>query len=316
MFTIDVSFVNGYKTNILMLSQQKNARLFGKSRVEVQNSESDFYERIGSVDAQDVVGRHGDTPNMEVPHSRRRVSLEDAEFGTMLDNFDKIRLLIDPQNSYVQAAVMSLSRKKDAIFIAAALGNAYSGKTGSTAVALPTSQKLAAFDGATTTGVNINVETLVAIKGKFWSNEAIMEGEGLYLALASSQFQALLNNTKVTNVDYASVKALVNGEVNTFMGFTFIHSELLPRSAANVTYTVTDGTVGAGTGTITAAKSRRCIAWAAEGMISVSGIGGYDLKVNIGPDAAKKFHPRIYACHSVGATRLEEVKVVEVICSE
>ena len=44
----------------------------------------------------------------------------------------------------------------------------------------------------------------------------------------ASQLQALLGTTEVTSTDYNSVKALVNGEVNTFLGCKFI---LIPTRA-------------------------------------------------------------------------------------
>lgn len=311
-FQITTAFVEGYKSSILMLSQQKEARLFSKARMELQNSEADFYERIGSVDAQDVVGRHGDTPIMNTPHSRRMVTLSDAEFGDMVDKLDKIKLLIEPENAYAKAAVMAMNRKKDDRFIEAALGNAYAGKDGSTVVALPSTQKIAAFDGSTTTGVNLNVKTLIRVRGKFWEGE-IDEMIPLNFACSSSQLESLLNEEKLTSGDYATIKALVAGEVDYYMGFNFIRTQMLPQSATDITYTVTNGLVGAGTGTITAAKSRRCIAWAEDGMISAIGL---DTNVEIAKRADKRFGVQIYAVQSVGCTRLEDEKVVEVDCSE
>lgn len=311
-FEITTAFVEGYKNNIYMLSQQKETRLFNKARQESQNSEADFYERIGAVDAVEVTGRHGDTPIMNTPHSRRMVTLSDAEYGDMIDKLDRVRLLIEPQDAYVQAAVMALNRYKDDIFIAAALGNAASGKTGTTLVALPSTQKVACFDGTTTTGVNLNVETLRKVKAKFWSNE-VDDMIPLHMAVTGSQLESLLGEEEVTSSDYNTIKALVAGEVNSFMGFSFTQIERLVRSATDITYTVTNGVVGAGTGTITAANSRRCIAWAEDGMLSSTGM---DISVNVGPRADKRYGTQVYVVESVGAVRMEEVKVVEVDCSE
>ena len=44
----------------------------------------------------------------------------------------------------------------------------------------------------------------------------------------------LLNEQKVQDIDYNTVKALAAGEINTFMGFKFIRVELLPRLAAQI----------------------------------------------------------------------------------
>ena len=73
--TIDTAFINTYKSNVIMLAQQKGSRLKMCVRNESQKSEADFYERIGAVDAQDIVNRHGDSPIMNTPHSRRMVNM-------------------------------------------------------------------------------------------------------------------------------------------------------------------------------------------------------------------------------------------------
>ncbi len=311
-FQITTAFVETYKTNIYMLSQQMGSRFQGLSRMESQAAETDFYERVGAVDAQIITSRHGDTPILNTPHSRRALTLVDAEYGDMIDKMDRVRLLIRPDDAYVKAAVWAIGRQKDDQFIEAALGNAYSGKRGTTPVALPNTQKVACFDGATTTGVNLNVQTLRKVQEVFDSND-VDPSLKRYFAYTSSQKQSLLGETEVTSADYNTIRALVAGEVNTFMGFEFIRSERLPRSATNVTYTVTDGTVGAGTGTITAAQSRRCFAWAEDGLVQATGL---DTFVRIQERADKRFATQIYVAQSCGATRLEEEKVVEVICAE
>jgi len=77
---IPVAFVEGFKASIYMLAAQKNSRLFATGTQESQSSKTDYYERIGNVDAVDITTRHGDTPIIDVPHSRRACTLKDAEF--------------------------------------------------------------------------------------------------------------------------------------------------------------------------------------------------------------------------------------------
>lgn len=49
----------------------------------------------------------------------------------------------------------------------------------------------------------------------------------LYLLCSSNQISDLLRDPQITNYDYNNVRALVSGEVNSFLGFTFINSEML-----------------------------------------------------------------------------------------
>lgn len=309
---ISTAFVDTFRSNIIMLAQQKGSRLQRAVRIENQSAKMDFYERVGSVDAQEITTRHGDTPILNTPHSRRACTLVDAEYGDMIDKMDRVKLLINPDDVYVTAAINALGRKKDDQIIAAALGNAYGGAAGTTATAFPSTQKIACHDGSTTTGVNLNVRTLRKVAELFDSND-VDEDMKKFIAYTSSQKQSLLAETEVTSSDYNTVKALVTGEINTFLGFEFIRTERLPRSATDITYTVTDGTVGAGTGTITAAKSRRCFAWVEDRLLLALGM---DITARIAERADKRFGTQIYVAQSVGATRLEEVGVVEIDCSE
>jgi hypothetical protein len=309
---ITEAFVKQYSANVFHLSQQKGSKLQGLVRNESQKGESAFYDRIGAVEAQLKSSRHADTTYSDTPHSRRRVQLKDYFYADLVDKEDKIRMLISPESDYAQAAVWALGRAKDDEIIAAALGNAFSGVDGATSVALPAAQKVACHDGTTTSGVNLNVKTLRAVKQKFDAND-VSEDIMKSMAVTSFQIQSLLAQTEVTNSDYATVKALVMGEVNTFLGFNFVRTERLPRSGSNVTYNVASGVVGSGTGTITAANSRRCIAWAMDGLLLATAqeING---KIDVLP--TKHYATQVYASLHLGATRIEEEKVVEVICSE
>jgi hypothetical protein len=307
-FQITTAFVEGFRNNIYMLAQQKTARLYGKSRNESQNSEVEFFERIAPTDAVDILDRHGDTPILNSEHSRRAVTLQDAEWGDLIDKMDRVRMLINPDDAYVQTAVAALNRKKDDVFIAAALGDARGGKQGASTISLPNSQKLVATDGAT--AVNLNVLTLTLVQKKF--DEAdIEEDMSRYFAYSGSQKQSLLNQEKATSSDYASVKALVMGKINSFMGFEFIRSQRLPVTSAITAYDPATGELGGGSNL--AAGARRCFAWIEDGMISSH---GEDLIARISERDDKRYSTQIYVAHSVGAVRMEEEKVVEVICNE
>ena len=309
---IETARVKQYSANVFHLVQQKGSRLRSLCRNESLRGKSGFYDRIGSVTAQKKTSRHSDTPQIDTPHSRRRVTMADFEYADLVDKQDLIRTLFDPANPYAQAAVWALGRSMDDVIIAGALGTAFGGEEGDTSVVLPNSQKVACFDGSTTTGVNLNVQTLRAVKQKFDGND-VDESIARHFAITSLQLQSLLGETEVTSSDFAVIKALVNGEVDTFMGFKFIRTERLGRSDSNVTYDATDGTVGSGGGTVTAANSRRCIAWAMDGVLLAIGM---DVMSRIDERADKSYATQVYASLSIGATRMEEEKVVEVICSE
>lgn len=302
---ITEAFVQQFNSNIMMLSQQKGSRLQDKVRNETQKGKSQFFDRIGLVSAVKKTGRHSSTPQLDTPHSRRMVTMEDYEWADLVDDQDKLRMLIDPTSEYAMAAAWAFGRSKDDVIIAAALGNAYSGEDGTTVVAHPNAQKYAANNGSTFT--NLNVSTLRAIKQKM--DEQEVEGKR-YIVCASSQINSLLGQTEVTSSDFNSVKALVQGEVNSFVGFEFIRLERLGLTTAT-TASATTGAVGSGaalTGT-----NRAAFAFAEQALLLTK---GEDFVTKITERADKSYSQQVYARMSIGATRMEEVQVVEIICKE
>ena len=102
----------------------------------------------------------------------------------------------------------------------------------------------------------------------------------------------MLNNTTVTSSDFNTIKALVQGEIDSFMGFKFhVSNRLVDNGAANT----------------------QCIAFA-EDAIKL-GIGS-DIKANITERADKSYSTQVYYAMSLGAVRMEEKKVFQIPCHE
>lgn len=303
------AFVQQYGSNVFHLSQQKGSRLRNAVRVEMQKGKRKFFERLGLVEAVLKTSRHQDTPQNDTPHSRRAVDLNDYIQADLIDDEDMIRMLISPASPYAQAFANGFGRKIDSVLIAAMRGNAYSGESGGTSVALPAAQKvLAALDGALGSPTGLNVDTLRRVAYTFDAAD-VDPSIPRYFAFTAKQKQDLLGATEVTSSDYASVKALVQGQIDTFMGFKFIHTQLLPTETA--TYNESTGAVDSGSGSLSSA--RRCLAWAGDGVVLSI---GNDIEAKIEKRADKNYATQVFTRMSVGATRLEEAKVVEVVCSE
>lgn len=308
---VPVHYVNAFNSNVWHLSQQKASRLSGLVRTEIQKAEKEFWDYYDVADEPtERVNKYADVVPSETNRGRRMVTFKNYEKAEFFDHLDKLKMIHDPQGPVGQAFQSSFGRKMDRIILAAALGTAYSGKEGATPVVLPTSQKLVAFDGTTTTGVGLNIKTLRAIKKKFAQNE--VEGE-IVLIVTAEEIDSLLGTTEVTSADFNTVRALVAGAVDQFMGIRFVRTELVERPAANVTYTITNGAYGAGGGTVTAAKGRRCIAFVKQGVLMAK---AEDMTSEISKRNDKGDVIQLFSKMSLGATRMEEKCVMEVVTSE
>ena len=82
---ITTAFVQQYSANVQMLSQQMGSLLRDKVRVESVVGKNAFLDQVGSVTAVEKTSRHSDTPQIDTPHARRRLSMSDYEFADLID---------------------------------------------------------------------------------------------------------------------------------------------------------------------------------------------------------------------------------------
>lgn len=286
---ITTAMVKQYNANIAMLSQQKQSRLSPYVRKESQHSEYEFYDAVGPTEAQAKGARNSDTPLMETPHTRRRVHCAPYNWATLVDNTDKLRMITDPTNVYAVNANAAFNRSRDRILLAAALGVAYAGKEGEIEVPFP-SEQVVGVQGSGSTDVGLTIDKLILAKEMFDKAE-VDENEPRFLSVSAHQVSNLLRTTEVTSADYSTVKALVAGQVDTFMGFKFIRTELV-KWASNV---------------------RHCVAWVPSGLLLAS---AEETTTRITERNDKNHAVQIYVEMDLGATRMEEVKVIDILCQE
>ena len=293
-FQVDTALVQAYRANIDIKFQQMGSRLRGCVRNERQAAEFEFYDRIGPVDAIEVTSRHADTPLVSTPHDRRRVALRDFDWADMIDNKDKMRMLADPTSSYVTNAVMAMGRAQDDVILQAAVGTAYTGKTGATTVAFASASEIAVDYTESGAAANSNLTIGKLRKARYLLDKSEVTTEGQYdlcMVVDPAQIQSLLRTTEVTNADYSTVKALVHGEIDTFMGFKFIKSNRLT----------------------VASSIRSCLAWERQGLLLATGM---EIKVDVGVRRDKRNSVQVYVCGSFGSARMWEEKVLRIKCDE
>ena len=282
---ITTAFVEQYKSNVFHLAQQKGSKLRDAVRTESIVGKSHFFERIGSTAAVKRTSRHADTPRVDTPHSRRKVTMDDYDWADLIDDSDKVRLLISPQSEYAKAGAYAMGRTMDDVIIAAATGNAFGGVSGGSTIALPAGQKIA--HGST----GLTIAKLISAKETLDAAN-VDPDEARVLVCSAKQISDLLGTTQITSADFNSVKALVQGDIDTFMGFKFIRSERL-------------GTDSNG--------NRQVLAFTNTSM----GLAlGKDIQTKISERADKNYSTQVYLCMTIGATRVEDEKVIEIACTE
>ena len=285
-FQVTTAFVQQYTTNVALLLQQRGSKLREAVTMgSYTGKAAKAVEQIGAVTAQARTSRHADTPLISTPHDARWVFPTDYEWADMIDDQDKLRMLIDPTSPYAVNGAYAIGRAIDDTIIAAALGTSMTGENGSTSTVFDTTNQRIAVGGT-----GLTVAKLRQARRILMANEVDVSADPLYIAVTAQQLDNLLGTTEVTSSDYNTVKTLVSGDINTFLGFKFIQVERL-------------GLDGSG--------DRRCIAWAKSGMH----LGMWnDITTKISERADKSYATQVYVKGTFGATRTEEKKVVEIIC--
>ncbi len=288
-------YVSQFSTNLALLLQQKGSKLskavMTGSHVGKQASPVD---QIGAVEMQLVTGRFQPIGRVDAAVDRRWVFPDDSDLNQLIDSFDKLRLLTDPQSSYVQNAVYAAGRKKDRLIIAALNGTAQTGETGATATVLPTGQKIAVGFGAAT-DVGLTVAKLREAKRLLMAADLDLEDpmNEIYCAVKATQHDNLLAEVQVISSDFngGDKPVLKEGKIERFLGINFIHTELLASASGDVL----------------------CPVWAKSGMY----LGMWnDIKTDISQRKDLAGHPfQAYVYMTAGATRLEEEKVVQIACN-
>ena len=296
---IPVAFVDQFKANILMLSQQKPSLLRGICRMEPITGDTMYVERIGPKDAQLRGARHGATPISDADHSRRKLSMADYVVpADIIDDPDRLKMIIDPQSVYVQNQTFSLNRAIDDVIITAIFGAAYSGHTGGTTVnfhAVGESRLIessgvivtAGSDFSATTETPLTIAKLLTCK-QLMDDAEIDESRQRYFITNPYNLNQLLNTTEVKSADYNTVKALAQGYVDTFMGFKFLKTTRLPAD---------DTDTGA----------TKCCAIAQDAIV-LAIAEEPNVHVDTRPDLLNSV--QVFSTLSIGATRVEGPAVV------
>ncbi len=284
---VNAAFVQKFRDNFIHLSQQKGSKLRESVRVHTDVvGKYDHFDRIGQTSAQLITSRHADTPTVDTPHSRRRVTLADYNWADLVDRADEIKMLSSPASEYMKAGVWAMGRTMDDIIITAFNGSA-------TSVSSDDSTSSVSFDSNNQIAHGSADLSLAKViqAAKILADNDVDPDEERYAVVGPAQIEAMLNSSTVTSSDYNSIRLLMKGEIDTFMGFKWITSTRLPKSG----------------------NYRKAFFYAKSAMgLSV----GLDVVTSIDkrPDKNNSMQP--YAQMSLGSTRIEEAKIVEVSCDE
>lgn len=286
---ITTAFVKQFRDGITLLQQQMDSNLRrGVSVASGITGDRAFFDQVDATGMTKVTTRHGDTQYTDTPHKRRMVQMSAYRVADLIDRPDQIRTLNDPQNAYVQSFAASANRQIDDLIIAAFDATASTGVDGSGSDAFDSTNYEI---GAGTT--NLTTAKLRTARKILEAAENPEDGDRnqWFVVCSADQREGLLGDTQFENSDYNSIKALVDGKVNTWLGFTFLKSERLPISGNN----------------------RSVFAWRKASMKLAM---GKEPRGEIDVLPTKNYSTQIFYELDAGAVRMDQKGVVRILCDE
>lgn len=295
--------VQQYSGNYNLLLQREMSKFSGRVMTGYHvGSAASPVDQIGAVEMTAVTERFGNKVRVDAAVDRRWVFPSDFDLSQMIDSFDKVRLLGDPQSSYLRNAVAATNRKRDAVIAAACFADAKTGTNAGTTISFGSTttanggQNVAVATGAAA-ATGLNVAKLIEVTNAAMAREIDLDAERLVLYVTSKQHANLLNDIQVTSRDFNSQPVMEEGRVKHFMGIDFVHYESLS--------TGTDDAAG---------TSRMLPCFVKSGMY----LGMWN-ETSPTVDQRKDIRGNpweLYHYISLGATRLEEDRVFRIWCRE
>jgi hypothetical protein len=314
--TLFNNYSTEFQNNWEVKAQQKTHRLLGTYMPDTFQGKSKMYSRIGTQEAQDQTTRKGDTPITNPDTDQRWIYHGVKELGNDMDQFDEQLLgqVVLPNSEYVNGHAMAFNRAMDRTLINAAIGTAYSGLNGTTSNALPgngtstgaTIQSTWDSGGTGAAGVTpigLTLSKLLRLRELAADNNIDVDGQDggddeLIMAVTMKQITDLLKDVKLTSRDYTGeVTNLRDGKINSFLGIRFIR--LTSTTDAGPLLPVASGV-------------RTCVAWSKSALRLATG----ESKTTIDRIAEKSNKIQIYSVKKMGAVRLWDDRVFQVLCAE
>jgi hypothetical protein len=161
------------------------------------------FPKIGKGVAQVRIPQTDVTP-LNVTYGSVTATLSDYIAAEYSDIFMQAKVNFDERAELVKVVSGAIGRRQDQLIIDAL-------------VASSTSNTVAKSIGGAST--NLNLDKLLEAKKQLDAKNVPMDNRHIFIH--ANNLSGLLGETKVTSSDFNSIKALVNGELNTFLGFNF-----------------------------------------------------------------------------------------------
>ena len=284
--------VQQYANTINLLLQQRGSKLRDTVTMgSYVGKQASPVDQLGAVNMQPVTTKFGPMGRIDAPTDRRWVFPLDFDLPQLIDTLDMLRIKLDPKSDYTQNALYAAGRQIDDLIIDNFFADAKTGETGAATTTFLAGNIVAVnFGAAGNTG--LTVAKMREAKRILMAHEVDFEAEQPTMIVKAKQHDNLLAEAQVISTDFNEKPVLVDGKVTRFLGINIKHCERLDANGSS------------------------------QDLIPVYVKSGMhfgmwnDIKTDISQRNDIQNIPwQVYVTLTGGATRIEEKKVVQIICA-
>lgn len=299
--TVPVNYGIKFKDDFMMTLQKKASVLENAVLDEPDQLQGKYiyYDYVGSTTDNEVTEKYGDSPNNDVPHTRRRAFCRTFNWGRLVDPIDLRKLMKDPSNKYVQAARAAYSRRLELTSVTAMFADVdtVDENEAVTPVAFPAGQQVAVNFQYGGGGANAGLTLQKIVKAGELLDAGEVPQDDRFMMVAPRTFADLLLLPEVKSKDFTVGQnengVLITRKIVQYAGFNILQ--------------VSTGLPVDGNG------YRRVPCWW-KGAVGRGTSGDPNVKGGLRSD--KRYIPYLFAEYNLAALRLHEGGVVEIKCAE
>lgn len=286
VYTNDQIFVNAYNAMKHHLASQTGSKLKGLFSEEIARGEKHFFDRIGQFSVSELNTLAAPHNYLDAQMSRRMATIGIFNNATLIHDIEKLKMISDPTSDIVTEVVGAHNRNYDDVLFAAMLGVAATGKDGAGTAAFDTANQQIAHGGT-----GLTLDKLLQAQRILEEGDVDLDARDVYLILSPRAKEDLLAISNFTSRDFQPEPTLGGKMLPSFRGMKLVVSNRIPDQ--------------------TAGSVRRALLVTSNALKVAK---YHDNKIDISQNKNLQNLPyQIYAESSVGAVRMEEKLIVDIL---
>jgi hypothetical protein len=241
-------FVNAYNSAYAQVPQEKKNPFDGTVQVVPITGENISFDDIGVATGKKKSTRFAKREVGDMTHRRRWISPEYYYANPILvDKQDNIALHSDPTSAYMQSITSWVERQKRDIVLASFEASVVAGKTPGAETAFSFTDTI--YTAATGSGRTIVHDTTdsgaaggvstgltedkIMLAQQYFSDLGNPDGAQMYICCSYKQLRDLRKSALLQSIDTSDIKALMNRQIRTLMGVTFVVTNAITVGSSN-----------------------------------------------------------------------------------